>query len=719
MKDIVVAIGGNPNSGKTTIFNELTGSRQKVGNWGGVTVEKKEGRVEFGDYSIVFVDLPGTYSLSAYSMEEIIARNFIVYEKPDVVIDIIDAGNLERNLYLAVQMIEMGGKNIFVLNMADMAEKNGIDIDKEKLGSLLGGPVIFTIGNRGVGISELIETVVQVYENKEQQSRHIHVAYGNELEEEIKKIQNFVRKDTDLPSRYSTRWLSVKLLENDPDMIGKLNKESGHFASIMDQANKSRKHVSMVFKDMPEDLIADQRYGFISGLLQECVDFQVNERVDFSQKIDKILTNKYFGLPILVFFLWVMFQVTFKIGAFPMNWIEIGIDFISRGLQYILPGGFLSSLLIDGIIGGVGGVAVFLPNILLLFLMISLFEDTGYMARAAFVTDRIMHLIGLHGKSFISMIMGFGCNVPAIMSARTLENKKDRVLTILINPLMSCSARLPVYVLVAGAFFGKNAGNVIFSLYVTGILAAVLVGRLFRKTLFRGESEPFVMELPPYRVPTLKSVMIHMWERAVIFIRKMGTVILVGSIVIWFLGAFPVKKDIPNEVPEGEKMQEMISFSFIGRIGRVIEPVFRPLGFSWREGVALITGFIAKEVIVSTLGVLYNAGELPVTKDLSNPEMLSQDRSNPAASLGMDEKDDGRELGTLLKEKSGMTPISAYAFLIFVLIYTPCLAAIAAVKQETGSGKWTTFSILYQITLAWVMAFLIVKIGGVLAGVLT
>ncbi|HEB33385.1 MAG TPA: ferrous iron transport protein B, partial [Spirochaetes bacterium] len=602
MKEIVVAIGGNPNSGKTTIFNELTGSRQKVGNWGGVTVEKKEGVVDYGGYSIVFVDLPGTYSLSAYSMEEIIARNFIVYETPDVVIDIIDAGNLERNLYLAVQMIEMGQKNIFVLNMADMAGKKGIDIDREKLGSLLGGPVIFTVGNRGVGISEILETVIHVYEDKDQQSRHIHVAYGNELEEEIKKIQNTVRKDAGLSAQYSTRWLSVKLLENDPDMKEKLNKESGHFASIMKQADKSRKHLSMVFNDAPEDLIADQRYGFISGLLQESVDFKGNVGVDFSQKIDKVLTNKYLGIPVLMFFLWVMFQVTFKVGAFPMNWIEIGVDFISRGLMFILPGGFFRSLLIDGIIGGVGGVAVFLPNILLLFLMISLFEDTGYMARAAFVTDRVMHLIGLHGKSFISMIMGFGCNVTAIMSTRTLENKNDRILTILINPLMSCSARLPVYVLVAGAFFGKSAGNVIFSLYVVGILAALLIGRLFRKTLFRGESEPFVMELPPYRVPTLKSVMIHMWDRSVIFIRKMGKVILVGSIVIWFLGAFPVKKDIANVVPEGEKMQEMISFSFIGRIGRTLEPVFRPLGFSWREGVALLTGFVAKEVIVSTLG---------------------------------------------------------------------------------------------------------------------
>ncbi len=733
LKKIVVAIGGNPNSGKTTIFNELTGSRQKVGNWGGVTVEKKEGRVKYGGYSIVFVDLPGTYSLSAYSLEEIIARNFIVNEKPDVIIDIIDAGNLERNLYLAVQMIEMRGNFIFVLNMADMAEKMGVIIERDKLGSLLSGPVIFTVGNKGIGVKDILDAVIHIYEGEETKSRHIHVSYGNELEEEIKKIQSKIRADKNIPLHYSTRWLAVKLVENDPDVIEKLEKESNQSSSIIKQAEKSRNHLGKVFDDEPEHLIADQRYGFISGLLRECVTLKIKERVDISQKIDKIITNRFIGIPILVFFIWVMFQVTFKVGSYPMGWIDSVINFISMGISYIMPDGFFKSLLIDGIISGVGGVAIFLPNILLLFLMISLFEDTGYMARAAFVTDRIMHLIGLHGKSFISMIMGFGCNVPAIMSTRTLENEKDRILTILINPLMSCSARLPVYVLVAGAFFGTNAGNMIFSLYIMGIILAMVIGRLFRKTLFRGETAPFVMELPPYRIPTMKSVLIHMWERAVIFIRKMGTVILVGSIVIWFLGFFPEKKEYSTDYElekkkisehytyelknlvlgserydqqkekllkekdagiqsiERAKTQEAIAFSFIGRMGRAVEPFFKPLGFSWREGVALITGFFAKEVIVSTMGVLYSSGG----------------------------NEKGQELSYFLREKSGLTPVTAYAFLVFVLIYTPCLASIMAVKQETKSFKWTFFSIFYQITLAWIMAFLIVRIGGFLTTFIT
>jgi len=723
-KRIVVAIGGNPNSGKTTIFNALTGSRQRVGNWGGVTVEKKEGIVEYGGYTITFVDLPGTYSMTAYSLEEIIARNFIVDEKPDVVIDIIDAGNLERNLYLAVQLIEMGGRFIFVLNMADMAEKQGLVIDSDKLATLLGGPVVFTVGNRGRGIENLLDEVIKVYEGKERKTRHLHVAYGNELEEEIEKLQKIIWSDRDISSHFSTRWLSMKLLENDKDVKEKVEERSKFFTAIENQVSISRKHLRMVFADDPENLIVDQRYGFISGLLQECIAMKKLDRVDTSQKIDKVLTNRLIGIPILVFFIWLMFQVTYKVGAYPMGWIESAIDFINHGVSQVLPGGLFKSLLIDGIISGVGGVAVFLPNILLLFFMISIFEDTGYMARAAFVMDRVMHLIGLHGKSFISMIMGFGCNVPAIMATRTLENRKDRLLTILINPLMSCSARLPVYVLVAGAFFGANAGNVIFSMYALGVVLTILIGRLFRKTILRGESEPFVMELPPYRIPTLKSVIIHMWERAFIFLKKMGTVILIGSIVIWFLSTFPLKKQYSMDYAleaerveerydeeirdlekgamnyeqerarlsvekrkavgelERRKSREEVSQSFIGMIGHTIEPFFRPLGFSWREGVALITGFVAKEVVVSTLGVLYNAGR---------------------------EKEE--ELSLILRDRSGLTPITAYAFLVFVLIYTPCLATLAAIRQETGTMKWTLFSVFYEITLAWVLAFVVVQVG--------
>jgi ferrous iron transport protein B len=725
-KKIVVAIGGNPNSGKTTIFNELTGSRQKVGNWSGVTVEKIEGTVNYNGYHIVFVDLPGTYSLTAYSIEEIIARNFIVEEKPDVVIDIIDAGNLERNLYLAIQMIELGGNFIFVLNMADMSRKQGLVIDADKLGSFLGGPVLFTVGNRGIGVKAILDGVIDVYEQRATKIRTIQIPYGNELEEEINILQAKVEADPDLGNVYPPRWLSVKLLENDLDVQEKIRQTSQAQGAIALQVSGSRNHLRDIFDEETENVIADQRYGFISGLLQESVSLGPQTKQDLSQKIDKVLTNRLLGIPLLVFFIWIMFQVTFNVGSFPMRWIDTGVGLLSGAISVILPNGIFKSLLVDGIIGGVGGVAIFLPNILLLFFMISIFEDTGYMARAAFVMDRVMHLIGLHGKSFISMIMGFGCNVPAIMATRTLENEKDRVLTILINPLMSCSARLPVYVLIAGTFFGRRAGNVIFSLYALGVILAIIVGRLFRKTLFRGETEPFVMELPPYRIPTLKSVVIHMWERAVLFLRKMGTVILVGSIVIWFFSSFPVNRtyraELERKIAEveerhdgkieelrrsesgdsgvsaelaalirereaaiselvSEKKQQDVYYSFIGRIGRGIEPFFRPLGFSWREGVALITGFVAKEVVVSTLGVLYAGGE-------------------------------EEELGFAVRERSGLTPLTAFAFLVFVLIYTPCLATLAAVRQETGSWRWTLFSVGYQVTLAWLMAFAVVKIGA-------
>lgn len=729
-KKIVVAIGGNPNSGKTSIFNHLTGSHQKVGNWGGVTVEKVEGTVEHKGYEITFVDLPGTYSLTAYSIEEIIARNFIVDEKPDVIVDILDAGNLERNLYLAVQMIEMKGKFIFVLNMADMAKKQGVKIDGDKLATLLGGPVIFTVGNRGIGVDVILDKVVEVYEGKDKKVRHIHIPYGRDIEGEIKKIQSVMRRDKDLSKKYSTRWLSVKLLENDREVIEKIRKQFKNPDEILNQVEESKNKIYKIYREEPEVLIADQRYGFISGLLQEVISLEKVNRIDISQKIDFILTNRVLGIPILIFFIWLMFQVTFGLGAYPKDWIQDGVDLLSNFVANILPEGILKSLVVDGIIGGVGSVIIFLPNILLLFLMISLFEDTGYMARAAFVMDRIMHTMGLHGKSFIPMIMGFGCNVPAIMATRTLENEKDRILTILINPLMSCSARLPVYILIAGAFFGKKAGNVIFSLYAIGIILAVVIGRIFRRTILKGESEPFVMELPPYRIPTLKSVVIHMWDKSVVFLKKMGTIILVGSIIIWFLGNFPInkkystdynlqikkinmelskieetlskqdpnyekqkiamEKKLQNELSklENKRREEDIEKSFIGIIGKAIEPIFKPLGFSWREGVALITGFVAKEIVVSTLGVLYGAGD----------------------------NEEGQNLKEVLLAKSHMTPLVAYAFLVFVLIYTPCLATIAAIKRETGSIKWTLFSIGYELSLAWILSFLIVHIGRLFIG---
>jgi ferrous iron transport protein B len=672
---IVVAIGGNPNSGKTSLFNALTGARQKVGNWSGVTVEKKEGRVRYGGYEIVFVDLPGTYSLTAYSVEEIIARNFIVHEKPDVVLDVIDAGNLERNLYLAVQLIEMGGKFVFALNMADIAEKQGLRIDSDRLATLLGGPVVFTVGSRGTGVDAILDRVVRVHEGMAKKSRHIHVYYGAEIAEEIKKIQGRIRVDRGFSSAYSTRWLSIKLLENDADARKKVARECASSTAVLEQVTRSRGHLHTVFGDDPETFITDQRYGFISGLLRECVALGERRSEDLSARIDRVFTHRLLGIPLLVFFIWLMFQVSFRVGRVPMGWIDAAFALAGRGVGYLLPDGVMRSLVVDGILNGVGSVAVFLPNILLLFLMISFFEDTGYMARAAFVMDRVMHLMGLHGKSFISMIMGFGCNAPAIMAARTLESEKDRILTILVNPLMSCSARLPVYVLVAGAFFDRRAPTAVFSLYLLGAVLAVLVGRLFRRVFFRGVSEPFVMELPPYRLPTLRSLSIHMWERTTVFVRKMGTVILAGSIAIWFLGTVPEK---------GER-------SYIGTIGRAVAPFFHPLGFGWKEGVSLLTGFVAKEIIVSTLGVLYGG------------------------NAGGEETGGRGETGSFIRERSGLTPVTAYAFLVFVLVYTPCLATVGMIRQETGSWRWALFSVFYELTLAWILAFLVVRVGGLLA----
>jgi ferrous iron transport protein B len=664
---ITVALAGNPNSGKTTIFNHITGTRQHVGNWPGVTVEKKEGLIQHNGHRLRVVDLPGTYSLTAYSLEEIVARRFLVDEKPDVVVDIVDASNLERNLYLATQLIELGVKLILTLNMADVAEARGHHIDAGKLGTLLGVPVVFTVGTKNQGIKELLDKVVAVAEDRDTVSRHIHIAYGHELEKEIKKIQDVIWQDPSIGRRYSTRWLAVKLLENDgaaKEAVGALGEIGGR---ILVQAEAGRARLAQVYQDDTEMVLTDQRYGFIGGALKEVLRVSAESKFDLSRQVDLLLTNRLLGFPIFIFFIWAMFQLTFTVGAYPMAWLDAGVGWLGGPAARVLPAGLFRDLVVDGVIAGVGSVIIFLPNILLLFFCIALFEDTGYLARAAFIMDRVMHLIGLHGKSFIPLLMGFGCNAPAIMAARTLESERDRILTILINPLMSCSARLPVYVLLAGTFFGASAGNVIFSIYVLGIALAVAMGKLFRLTLFRGESAPFVMELPPYRVPTLKSLLIHMWDRSVIFLRKMGGVILVGSMVVWFLGAFPRHPVAPAFEPAGrsqtaltadpaelsaagprsghemeasEREKLRLERSYLGRLGRVIQPIFAPLGFDWQTSVAVLSGFVAKEIVVSTLGVLY--------------------------ATGSDGNDENEALRRALRA-SGMTPLAAYALMAFVI----------------------------------------------------
>ncbi len=710
---LTIALAGNPNAGKTTIFNQLTGARQKVGNWSGVTVEKKEGNLLHRDTEITVVDLPGIYSLTAYSVEEVVARNFILEEHPDVVVDILDASNLERNLYLAVQLIELNIPLVFAMNMVDVARARGIIIDYQQLSNLLGVPIVETVGTRGEGIPDLLDTVLEVSTGRDPASRHIHINYGREIEREILNIREVLKKDPELYKGYYPRWLAVKLLEKDR-IVEERVRRSPAAQEIMAQVDRSRNHVLSIFQEDAETVIAEARYGFIAGALKETMRLSAAAKKTISDKIDQVLTNRILGFPILFFFMYLLFQGTFSIGAYPVEWIEKGVDLLAGLVSSSLPEGLLRDMLVDGVIGGVGGVIVFLPNILLLFLGISLFEDTGYMARAAFIMDRIMHTLGLHGKSFIPLLMGFGCNVPAIMAARTLETRRDRLLTILINPLMSCSARLPVYVLIAGAFFPHSAGNVIFAIYLLGVVLAILVGQVFSRTIFKGQSAPFVLELPPYRLPTLKSVLIHMWEKGKVYLQKMGGVVLAFSIVIWFLGAFPkdihYSMDYDNEIQQltarinaikagkgvgAVKTQELqglrehlrnlrlnmeeerLSQSYIGRIGHAIEPMIAPLGFDWKLGVSLVTGFVAKEVVVSTMGVLYQTGE-----------------------------EDSSSLKKALKA-SGIDRPTALAFMVFVLIYVPCLVTVVTIWRETGSLGWTAFSVSYLMVLAWVAAFVV------------
>lgn len=718
-KEITIAIAGNPNSGKTTIFNNLTGARQKVGNWPGVTVEKKEGMTTFDGYTIHVVDLPGTYSLTAYSLEEIIARKYIIEEKPDVVVDVIDASNLERNLYLATQLIDLGVKLVFALNMVDVAESRGVIIDHEKLSLLLGVPLIPTVGTKNRGTRELLDGIVRVAEARESVSRHIHINYGRDLEAEIGKLQNLIRSDGAIAGEHHARWLGIKLLENDEEAVKEIREKGVHHHRILEEVERSKANLTRIVGEDSETLIADRRYGFIHGALKETLRVTRKDRRYFSDQVDTVLTNRVFGFPIFVFFIWAMFQLTFGLGQYPMVWIDLGVQRLSQWAAGVMGGGLIGDLIVNGVISGVGGVAVFLPNIFILFFCIALFEDTGYMARAAFIMDKVMHTLGLHGKSFIPMIMGFGCNVPAIMATRVLESRQDRILTILINPLISCSARLPVYVLIAGALFGARAGNVIFSIYLIGIALAILMGQLFKRTLFKGEIAPFVMELPPYRMPTLKGTVIHMWERGSIFIKRMGGVILIGSIMVWGLSSFPrgpafsrdyekrvaqVREgsakgkigevedlaehvDLKPAAQEAAEKDVLLESSFLAMLGKVIVPVLRPLGLDWKAGVALLTGFVAKEIVVSTFGILYHAGQ------------------------GVGEQAESLRAAI----RTAMSPLIGYGFMVFVLIYTPCLATVAAIRRETGSWRWTGFSVGYSFILAWTLTFVIYR-GGLLLG---
>ncbi len=720
-----IALTGNPNSGKTTIFNQLTGTRQKVGNWPGVTVEKKEGAIRRFGYDLQIIDLPGTYSLTPYSIEEIVARNFILDEKPDVVIDIIDASNLERSLYLANQLRELDCRVVFALNMADVARARGYTIDTEKMSELLGVPVVFTVGNRGEGLDEMLRVAVAAAESGQAIPEERKVRYSKDIETAIAALREVIEPRMGGTFPFNPRWTAVKLIENDAIIKERIRLLMGpaDAEAVLKKSDELNKWVADRFKEAPEIVMTDERYGFIAGIIKEVLNVSPRKRVDISRNIDLVLTNRFMGFPIFIFFIWAMFQLTFGLGEYPMEWIEDGVAGLSVLIGSVLPDGLLADFLINGVIGGVGAVIVFLPNILILFFCIALFEDTGYMARAAFLMDRIMHMIGLHGKSFIPMLMGFGCSVPAIMAARSLESRKDRILTVLITPFMSCSAKLPVYIVLAGTFFAANAGTVIFLLYLTGILVAILTGLVFRRVLLKGEEAPFVMELPPYRVPMIKSLMIHMWDRAKIFLKKMGGVILAGSVIIWVLSSFPrdveyamdysARSDQVRQVYmeriteadteaamvleaekqealrqiEREKSVEQTANSYLGRLGKAISPVFAPIGIDWRGSIALMTGFVAKEVVVSTLGVLYATGD----------------------------GETGSEALRDALRASGMTPLSALSMMLFVLLYLPCIAAVVAIGRETGSHGFTALSVVYTTGLAWLVAFAVYQ-GGRLLG---
>ncbi len=680
-KKRTVALVGNPNCGKTTVFNALTGSRQHVGNWPGKTVEKKEGNFDYMGYEIEVVDLPGTYSLTAYSLEELIARDYIVDEKPDIVVDIIDSTNLERNLYLATQLIELGTAVILAFNMTDLADKEGLRIDIKKISNFLKVPIIRITASKGIGLDKLKDAIVDTITNKNNISpkdKTPTINYGTEVEEHLNEFTEVIDKNITLPKKYNSRWIALKLLENDEEVIS-LIKTIKNSEIALSEAKKIRKHLKNIFGEDIETIIADARYGFIHGIVKEAVEKPI-DRVSLSDQIDRVVTNRILGIPIFLGMMFLMFHMTFEVAAPLSDYVDGFIGFIGGQLVGLLESGnapeWLISLIVDGVIAGVGSVLVFVPFIFMLFFIIAILEDSGYMARAAFVMDRVMHKIGLHGKSFIPMIIGFGCNVPAIMATRVLESKKDRILTILINPFMSCGARLPVYILFVAAFFPERGSMIVYSLYILGIIVAIIMGFILKKIFFKGLSSPFVMELPPYRLPTLRGTITHVWERGWLFIKKAGTVIFTTMIIIWLLAALP-----PGVEYGSEK-------SGVGMIGKAIAPVFSPLGFGdWKSSVSLFFGFVAKEVVVGSFGVLY------AIEDVESPV--------------------GEE--TLIGElQNTFTPLSAYAFLVFVLLYAPCMVAIAVIKREIG-WKWAAFTAIYTTAVAWVAAFIVYQ-GGMLLG---
>lgn len=715
-RTINVALVGNPNCGKTSLFNVASGSHEHVGNYSGVTVDAKEGHFDFQGYHFRLVDLPGTYSLSAYSPEELYVRKHIIDQTPDVIINVVDAGNLERNLYLTAQLIDMNVRMVVALNMYDALLHSGNTLDHKKLGQLFGVPIVPTVSRTGKGIDNLFHVIIGLYEGadfigqKEEIQdeamreyrewhdkyvpdhkygshdeethdfdgksyiRHIHINHGPELERSIDVVKEVICKNENIRYKYSTRFLAIKLLENDKDIEQRVISTLPNGEEVIRVRDKEAERIRLSMNEDSEQAITDAKYGFITGALKETYTEKNQNTEMFTRIVDSIVTHKIWGFPIFFVFLYLMFECTFVFGEYPKGWIEWLVEQIASLAETFMPAGPLKDLIVDGIIGGVGGVIVFLPNILFLYIFISFMEDSGYMARAAFIMDKIMHKMGLHGKSFIPLIMGFGCNVPAIWLSRIIESRKSRLVTILINPLISCSARLPIYLVMIGAFFPSKASLVLLSIYVTGILLAVLMARIFSCFIVRGDDAPFVMELPPYRMPTAKSVLRHTWEKGAQYLKKMGGIIMIASVIIWFLGYYPNHDAYSTTAEQQEN-------SYIGQIGKAIEPVIEPLGFDWKMGVGILSGIGAKELVVSTLGVLYT-------------------------------NDDGIE-SVDLADRIPITPLVAYGYMLFVLIYFPCIATVAAIKNESGSWKWAAFTICYTTLLAWIVAFLVHQVGGI------
>lgn len=712
-RTINVALVGNPNCGKTSLFNIASGAHEHVGNYSGVTVDAKEGFFDFQGYHFRIVDLPGTYSLSAYSPEEIYVRRHIIEETPDIIINVVDSSNLERNFYLTTQLIDMNVRMVIALNMYDELQASENTLDHEKLGELFGIPMIPTVSRTGQGIDHLFHVIIALYEGadflgekskvrteilQEMQNwhrefvpdhafgsqqedeqpvgfiRHIHINHGPELEKSIDEVKRVISHNEEIRHRYSTRFLAIKLLENDND-VERFVSTLPNGEEIIASRDKEKQRLLRSTDEESEQAITDAKYGFISGALKETYVDNHKDTEQTTRVIDSIVTHRIWGYPIFFLFMYLMFQGTFVLGEYPMQWIEWLVEQLSNLIRNHMSDGALKDMFIDGIIGGVGGVIVFLPNILILYFCISIMEDSGYMARAAFIMDKIMHKMGLHGKSFIPLIMGFGCNVPAVMAARTIENRKSRLITMLITPLMSCSARLPIYLVMVGAFFPGCASLVLLLIYAIGILLAVLMARIFSRFLIKGDDTPFVMELPPYRMPTAKSIFRHTWEKGAQYLKKMGGIIMVASMVIWALGYYP-DHNAYNSVAEQQE------HSYIGQIGQAIEPVIEPLGFDWKLGIGLISGAGAKELVVSTLGVLY--------------------------------ADDTEVDSISLSQRLPITPLVAFCYMIFVLLYFPCIATLVAIKQESGSWKWALFAAVYTTALAWGVSFLVYQIGSLL-----